>query len=217
MQIQIACPECSRGQLWVDGVRRPCPSCDGTGLATMTMPVRSRLRGIHHAEAVIDCETREEYDHTTIVLYGPPDGDYRPTGSPVMSICFQRHRLDGRAASAGGHTVPAELTDVGPVPRSQCYAGRIQHEHSDRGFPISSPDTLRRAARLAERLREASHMAAPSECELALIIDALAILGVSTQVRYWLGRRYGYLAAADLPAEVARGVSAALVAERAAA
>jgi len=183
----------------------------------MIMPTRSRLRGIHRAEVVIDCETREEYDHTTLVLYGPPDGDYRPTGSPVMSICFQRHRLDGRVASAGGHTVPAELTDVGPCPRSQCYAARAQYEHSDRGFPFSSPDALRRAARVCDRLREASHMAAPSECELALIIDALAILGVPTQVRYWLGRRYGYLAAADLPAEVARGVSAALVAERAAA
>jgi len=196
-KLRVRCPKCHglgasylhvRDDSTVSGYRTvesPCGHCVN-GIVLRPMPAKPKLKGIASASVLVSLSGRDQYDHATLYLYAPADD--RERGDTVFSVSFQRHRL-GRDSYSACRDIyatsrPDARFDVGEVAWSPFYAGRVGYKHES-GFPVDSPEALRRAAATVERINAARReLPRGYNCELAAAVDALELLGVPVRIEY---------------------------------
>lgn len=126
-------------------------------------------------------------------------------GQTVIKVRFQANSLTGHDAFGGSFAehkytpAPSPQFDFGPRPYSACYAARFD-EGMSYGFGSlsaepnrSNADSFRKLAKFADKIeatiREFDLQAVNPDCQLTLWVAALEKLGVSVEVRRWIGDR----------------------------
>jgi len=216
--IKVRCGACDGAGAVYDSVRddsrvsgyrtvsRPCPDCIA-GAVMRPAPKASKLKNVATATVHICHSTGAEYNLPSIVLrapMGPYDAD-RGYGDVVCELIFQRHRLDSVSRGPSESDRPDPRFDVGSTAWGSCYAGKVLGGAT--GFQVGAPGALTRVAAITTRLLAARAQLprGVDRCELACLVDALALLGVAVEVKYYAHGANAPLTADELRTEVQAG------------